>query len=93
MEPEENQRAIGEHACVFKNQPLTGDGGQHGEIHRIPHITIEAGDHQMARWKNRRRCTEPFHGKSGERIEQREQTRGQQRAAGQPKRNPPDPAI
>lgn len=50
-----DKRAVFKQRHVSKNQALAENGAHYRCVHRISHITIQAGNNQMARWEDRRR--------------------------------------
>jgi hypothetical protein len=58
--------AAGKQLPASENQALTGNGDRHRYVHRVPDITIQSRNNQMAGWEDRRRRAHALH---GERLE------------------------
>jgi hypothetical protein len=63
---------------VSKEQTQTENGADYGDVHRVADVSIEASNHQMARWKDRCRRAESLHCESGERIQKADHPDGNQ---------------
>jgi hypothetical protein len=78
--------AVFQQPHIPEDQSLAKNSTHHRHVHRIPYITIESRDNQMARWKNRCRCAQPLHCESEERIQEASGSDGGQKAANKAER-------
>jgi hypothetical protein len=65
VESQPDERTIRKQASIRKNQSLANDDGHNGDVHRISDITIQSGDYQVTRRKNRGGRAQPFDRETG----------------------------
>jgi len=65
MESQPDERTILNQARICKDQTLASYEGHNGYVHRITDVTIQSGDDEVTRRKNRRGRAQPFDRKAG----------------------------
>ncbi|HZR53163.1 MAG TPA: MFS transporter [Streptosporangiaceae bacterium] len=83
-----HRRRVAEQGDTAENDCLASDRGDHGQVHRVADVTVQAAHHQSFGRSYRSRRTAALGHEPGERLEQHNSAGRQQRPAGHAHRRP-----